>query len=221
MLKKNILKTFTRAQLEFSLSNSSFQGEVLGTVKQSSLIRRKAFPLLTLHPMPTFRKRSVHWRRFEKLRGIMKQGNSCLFHSANERSQPICNRRQTCLLQRDCLQMCLRLWDDPQLSTIWFVLSSLHSKYSMSDKTPHQHSLCYIKSPVGKSNLKTTMEKPYKPSNKHQKAIMSSVTNSIPGYKWPNTCHNLKQGNIKYVILNARLKTHLEKVNYKKWFRKN
>lgn len=61
------------------------------------------------------------------------------------------------------------------------------------------------------------MEKPYKPSDKHQKAIMSSVTNSIPGYKWPNTCHNLKQGNIKYVILNARLKnspgkSELEKV---------
>ena len=207
------MKTFTRAQLEFSLSNSSFQGEVLGTVKQSSLIRRKAFPLLTLHPMSTFRKRSVHWRRSEKLRGIMKQGNSCLFHSANE----ITGVRQTCLLQRDCLQMCLRLWDDPQLSTIWFVLSSMHSKYSMSDKTPHQHSLCYIKSPVGKRNLKTTMEKPYKPSDKHQKAIMSSVTNSIPGYKWPNTCHNLKQGNIKYVILNARLKnspgkSELEKV---------
>lgn len=49
------------------------------------------------------------------------------------------------------------------------------------------------------------MNKPHKPSNTHQKTL-SSVTSSIPGYKWPNTCPNLKQGNIKYVIVNARLK---------------
>lgn len=130
------MKTFTRAQLGISLSSSSSQAEVLKTVNWSSLIQRQTFPLPISYPMSTFHKGSVHWRRFEKFHGIIKEVNSCLFHFANKRSQPICKRsepdRSACC--HEIVYRCvLRLWDDSQLSTVWFILSILHPKYIMSD----------------------------------------------------------------------------------------